>query len=529
MSRDRNLLFAAFGMVFAVALIMAGCSGSDNNGPTAPPEPTLNSNTGSSTGPSDNTTDETELASIDIEKRTNGVDADTGSGPSLPEGAKVTWSYVISNTGTEALTEISAADNLEGEIICPQSSLEGGASMSCEDKTDFAVLGPYTNTATVTAQSSSGQVEDSDSSAYTGVAEGGVVALDLEKRTNGQDADTETGPILLAAEGMEDEVLWTYVVTNNSDAAATGISILDTPEGPVDCPRNTLEADGDSMTCGPLTGLAVPNQYSNAATVTATIDENTVTATDMSHYFGSVPAISMNKLTDGVDGIAPDLVPGCPVTWSYVLSNDGNIDLEEIEVLDTPEGTATCPDSNLPIGPGDMTCEITGEVGTSGYENSASVSAQDPVGNPVSAEDTGGYTVLNIPPVCSTAVASPAELWPPNHSLIEVTIANIQDVCERALTVRFDQVYQDEPINGTGDGDTSPDATGVGTESLQIRSERQGGGDGRVYYVDFTATDPTGDLCEGQVTVSVPHDQGGSPAMDSGPPYYDSTTGAELP
>ncbi len=530
MIRKRTLLGSIIGACLMIAIV-GGCSSGDSGTPTAPPDPIVSSDAGTSGG-SGGGSDVTALAAIDIEKRTNGVDADTGTGPNIPVDSPVFWSYQITNTGIETLTEIAAVDDPEGSIVCPSDTLEGGDTMTCEEKEGVAVLGPYTNTATVSAQAPSGPVEDSDNSAYTGVEEGGLVALDLEKRTNDEDADTPTGPIVLATLDLEEDVEWTYLVTNNSDEPATGISILDTPEGLVDCPRETLEAGGDSMICGPLMSVAVPGQYSNEATVTATIDEETVTATDASHYFGSDPGISLNKLTDGVDGIAPDLVPGCPVVWSYVLTNTGNIDLEQIDVVDTPEGAAACPSEELPEGAGEMTCEITGTVridGVDTYDNSATVTATDPVGNPVSASDVGGYTVFNQPPICDPAVASPAELWPPNHNLIEVTIANIQDVCERALEVRFDRVYQDEPVNDIGDGNTEPDAVGVGTNSLQIRSERQGGGDGRVYYVDFTATDPVEEFCSGTVTVSVPHDQGGPGAVDSGPPYYDSVTGDVLP
>ena len=48
---------------------------------------------------------------------------------------------------------------------------------------------------------------------------------------------------------------------------------------------------------------------------------------------------------------------------------------------------------------------------------------------------------------------------------------------------------QDEPVNGLGDGDTAPDASGIGTSTVQIRSERADNGDGRVYHISFTATD----------------------------------------
>jgi chitinase len=79
-------------------------------------------------------------------------------------------------------------------------------------------------------------------------------------------------------------------------------------------------------------------------------------------------------------------------------------------------------------------------------------------------------------------------------------------------------VTQDEPVNGLGDGDTSPDAVlGPASNQVSLRAERSGLGDGRVYHVSFTGSDGTGGTCAGVATVGVPHDQGGhSTAVDSG-------------
>jgi hypothetical protein len=71
------------------------------------------------------------------------------------------------------------------------------------------------------------------------------------------------------------------------------------------------------------------------------------------------------------------------------------------------------------------------------------------------------------------------------------------------------------------DGTTCPDATGVGTSTAQVRAERSGNGDGRVYHIDFTAIDKNGNSCSGEVTVCVAHDQGGG-CVDQGP-VFDST------
>ena len=160
------------------------------------------------------------------------------------------------------------------------------------------------------------------------------------------------------------------------------------------------------------------------------------------------------------------------------------------------------------------------------------------------------------PPVCSLALASPAVLWPPNHKLMLVRITGLgvehdepnngdrgdgndrnrrrrggddddQDGDDHGghegqacVSLRITKVTQDEPVNGTGDGDTGPDAV-IDGGKVFLRAERAAGGNGRVYRIWFEATDQDGRPCTGSVTVQVPHDAN-RPAIDDAQ-HYDST------
>lgn len=132
----------------------------------------------------------------------------------------------------------------------------------------------------------------------------------------------------------------------------------------------------------------------------------------------------------------------------------------------------------------------------------------------------------NQPPDC-TATPSSDRLWPPNHSLHDITVEGVADPDGDAVTITVDSIHQDEPTNTIADGNTTPDGFGVGTETAQVRAERAGSktvpGNGRVYHIGFSADDGNGGTCSGTVLVSVPHDQGqGGTAVDDGP-LYDST------
>lgn len=134
--------------------------------------------------------------------------------------------------------------------------------------------------------------------------------------------------------------------------------------------------------------------------------------------------------------------------------------------------------------------------------------------------------VANQPPDCSGATVDINRLWPPNHTMRTVTVSGVTDPdAGDTVTVVVDAVTQDEPVNGLGDGDTSPDAalTAPPSNSVALRAERGGGGDGRVYRLHVTATDSFGATCEATLTVGVPKSQGqnGGP-IDSAPPSFNS-------
>ncbi len=113
-----------------------------------------------------------EIPSIDLEKYTNGYDADSANGVDVPVvmvGKSVEWEYNITNTGTATLSKITLKDDKEGTISCPKTTLNPGESMVCL-KSAKATEGLYENSATVSAiESKSGKkVSDSDPSHYIG-------------------------------------------------------------------------------------------------------------------------------------------------------------------------------------------------------------------------------------------------------------------------------------------------------------------------------------------------------------------------
>ncbi len=68
-------------------------------------------------------------------------------------------------------------------------------------------------------------------------------------------------------------------------------------------------------------------------------------------------------------------------------------------------------------------------------------------------------------------------------------------------------VTSSEPGDGRGANGTEPDWMVVDDLAVQLRAERSGGAEQRVYTVTLSCIDAAGNESIGDVTVTVPHDQ----------------------
>jgi uncharacterized repeat protein (TIGR01451 family) len=347
---------------------------------------------------------------ISLVKKTNGTDNNAAPGPYVVPGSTVTWTYVVTNTGNAALSNVTVTDNMianDATIVCEGStnnviaSLAAGASKTCT-ATSTAITGQYTNTGSATGTPPAGTPPTAtDPDNYLGVT-GDLVVV---KTTNSTDNNSPTG----ANVAVGSTVTWSYTVTNNSNAAVSGIVVKDdngTPANTADdititCPKSTLAA-GESMTCTAVTGTAVAGQYSNIGSVSGTDAAGQPKSdTDPDHYFGVTGNLDLMKTTNATDNnspTGPKVTVGSTVTWGYTVTNNSNAAVSGIVVKDdngTPANTAddvtvTCPKTTLAAGES-MTCTATGTAGTGQYTNIGTVTGTDAAGEPVSATDPDNY------------------------------------------------------------------------------------------------------------------------------------------
>lgn len=144
------------------------------------------------------------------------------------------------------------------------------------------------------------------------------------------------------------------------------------------------------------------------------------------------------------------------------------------------------------------------------------VTVQDGFGGSATDQVLVNVQNANDPPLVSAAQPSVNCMWPPNHKMTEVSILGVSDPEDNASIV-IDSVTSDESTKGTGDGDTAVDAIINANGTVLLRAERSGNGDGRIYRVNFTATDYEGSA-SGSVDVCVRHNKKQT-AIDSGQNY----------
>jgi hypothetical protein len=121
--------------------------------------------------------------------------------------------------------------------------------------------------------------------------------------------------------------------------------------------------------------------------------------------------------------------------------------------------------------------------------------------------DTVVITVQDTtPPDIAAVAATPNMLWPPNHKMAPVKVTvDATDLCDPNFTCEIVAVTSNEAIDGLGDGDTSPDWLITGPLTVDVRAERSGTGNGRIYTITIECTDESGNSATAMVEVRVPH------------------------
>src|SRR5262249_47639353 len=145
---------------------------------------------------------------------------------------------------------------------------------------------------------------------------------------------------------------FTYVVNNTGNVPLANVVVTDDKLGPI------TSFTGDTNNNGLLdltetwiytqTAIAQAGQQTNTGTVTGQGANNppgtTVTDHNPANYFGDAPGIEITKFVNGQDADnapGPHVPAGSSRTFTYVVTNTGNVPLANVAVVDDKLGPIT--------------------------------------------------------------------------------------------------------------------------------------------------------------------------------------------
>lgn len=301
--------------------------------------------------------------------------ASLGNLNALQVGETIAYSYLVTNIGNVRLTSVAVNDPKNGSVTCPAIPPPGlaiGDSVTCTADNLYNVTagdvanGFVEDTATATGTGDTGGTSPpSDPSTEIVQVEPAAPEVAISKRAQvSPSADQD-------AAQLGDTIAYSYLVTNIGNVNVTSVAVDDPTIGPVTCPAVPVGGltIGDSVICtadnphtvtqadldaGQVTDTATATGVGQAGGTSPPSDPSTATVPTVA----AVPAVSIQK-TGAVDPVADQggVKVGDTISYSYVVTNTGNVTLDSVAVVDPTIGPVTCPDVSSGLAVGDsVTC-----------------------------------------------------------------------------------------------------------------------------------------------------------------------------
>ena len=330
-------------------------------------------------------------------------------------GIVITYSYLVTNAGNVSLTAVSVTDPHAGlsAITCPSPSLAPGASETCTATYSTTQLdldaGSIPNTGTAHGTPPTGPAVTAASSLTIPAIESPAISL---VKTANVASYSAPGTV----------ITYSYLVTNTGNVDLTAVSVTDPHVGlsAVSCPSASLTPGiGETCTATYTTMQADVDagSISNTGTARGTpITAPAVTATSTLKIMATdAPAMSLKKSAS----VTSYSAAGTPITYSYLVTNTGNVDLSAVSVTDPHVGLSavSCPSASLAPGIGE-TCTATytttqADVDAGSISNTGTATGTPPAGPAVtatssltiSASDTPALTVVKSASATSYSAA----------------------------------------------------------------------------------------------------------------------------
>jgi hypothetical protein len=384
------------------------------------------------------------------------------------QGANASFSTTASGTGpfTYSWTVDGSPAGNTPSIIVPTGSLSVGNHTVAVTVT--GACGSASQSATLTVQETTSTTDPPDQTVCQGTA------------ANFSTTASGTGP-------------FTYAWTLDGSPFGGNTSSISVPTGSLSVGNHTVTVT-TTGTCG---------SASQSATLTVNANTSTTDPPDRTVCQGST-----TSFTTTASGTGP-----FSFVWKKGVTVLNNGDFGGRVTITNTATTTTLTITNIQTGDaGTYTVETTGACST--------------------ASQSASLTVNNTPPGI-VLNGNNIVLWPPDHSYHTINVTDLvasASSCDGTVNINsvvIDTVTSDEVENGNADGNTYNDIViGCDRKSVQLRSERDGSADGRVYTITFRVTDSFGNTSTATATVTVPKNQN-TAAVNSGVHY--TVTSATCP
>jgi uncharacterized repeat protein (TIGR01451 family) len=328
----------------------------------------------------------TRSPSIALDKQA-GILAGTSANSRLP------YTFIVTNTGNVTLTAVGVNDPKAGTVDCPATTLAPGGRTTCTATYRLSQAdvdaGHVANTASVSANAPSGDAVTAVDSTDLSIPGDPSLMLTKNAGTHGNTVGAM--------------IPYTFVVTNNGNVSLSDVGV-NAKAGTVTCPVSQL-APGARTTCTATYSLTQPDvdagHVANTATASGTpLNGAAASATDaVDTVITADPQIALDKSA----GAPSSNLVGGTIPYTFIVTNTGNVTLHTIAVSDPKVRPVSCPLTELaPLTA--MTCAATyaltlADVNAGHVANSATVSANPPQGEPVSATSSVDTSITPAPSV----------------------------------------------------------------------------------------------------------------------------------
>jgi LPXTG-site transpeptidase (sortase) family protein len=347
-------------------------------------------------------------------------------------GGSVTFTYVVSNSGTVPATISALSDDkfptLAGDADCEVgTALAAGASCTFDYSPTLSGATGTTHTNTFTAVVADADGNNASNSDTAGVTFTDVLPAVTVIKTADPVSVPETGG----------SVTFTFEVRNSGTVPVTVSTISDDKfgvlAGDADCKVGTVLAAGASCTFDystTLSGASGTTHTNEFSAVVTDADGNDASSTDTADVTFSdvLPGVTVTKVADPIS--VPET--GGSVTFTYVVSNSGTIPVT-ISTLSDDKFGVLAGDADCKVGTTlaagvsctfDFSTTLSGAAGTS-HTNEFTAVVTDADGKDATNTDTANVTFADvIPSISVTKTADPTSIPETSESVTFTFVVN---------------------------------------------------------------------------------------------------------